>query len=29
MFAQKMLDAGFTGAEIRHMAATLPASLVE
>ena len=29
MFAQKMLDAGFTVAEIRHMAATLPASLVE
>ncbi len=28
MFAQKMLDAGFTAAEIRHMAATLPASLV-
>ena len=29
MFAQKMLDAGFTVAEIRHMSATLPASLVE
>ena len=29
MFAQKMLDAGFTAAEIRRMAATLPASLVE
>ncbi len=29
MFAQKMLDAGFTVAEIHHMAATLPASLVE
>jgi len=29
MFAQKMLDAGFTGGEIRHMAATIPASLVE
>lgn len=29
MFAQKMLDAGFSVAEIRHMAATLPASLVE
>ena len=28
MFAQKMLDEGFTAAEIRHMAATLPASLV-
>ena len=27
MFAQKMLDAGFTVAEIRHMSATLPASL--
>ena len=27
--AQKMLDAGFTVAEIRHMSATLPASLVE
>jgi len=29
LFAQKMLDAGFTVAEINHMAATLPASLVE
>jgi hypothetical protein len=29
MFAQKLLDAGFTAAEIHHMAATLPASLVE
>ena len=29
MFAQKMLDAGFTGEEIHHMAATVPASLVE
>jgi hypothetical protein len=29
MFAQKMLDAGFTVEEIRHMAATIPASLVE
>ena len=29
MFAQTMLDAGFSVAEIRHMAATLPASLVE
>jgi len=28
MFAQKMLDAGFSSAEIRHMAATLPACLV-
>jgi hypothetical protein len=29
MFAQKMLDAGFSVSDIRHMAATLPASLVE
>ena len=29
MFAQKMLDAGFTVEEIGHMAATIPASLVE
>jgi len=29
MFAQKMLDAGFTVEEIRLMAATIPASLVE
>ena len=29
MFAQKMLDAGFTVEEIHHMAATVPASLVE
>jgi len=29
MFAQKMLDAGFSGSDIRHMAATIPASLVE
>jgi Family of unknown function (DUF6282) len=29
MFAQKMLDAGFTGAEVHQMAATIPASLVE
>ena len=29
MFAQKMLDAGFTADEIHHMAATIPASLVE
>jgi Family of unknown function (DUF6282) len=29
MFAQKMLDAGFSVSEIRHMAATIPASLVE
>lgn len=29
MFAQKMLDAGFTTGEIHHMAATIPASLVE
>ena len=29
MFAQKMLDAGFTVEEIRHMAATIPVSLVE
>jgi hypothetical protein len=29
MFAQKMLDAGFTVEQIRHMAATIPASLVE
>lgn len=29
MFAQKMLDAEFSVAEIHHMAATLPASLVE
>ncbi len=28
MFAQKMLDAGFTGEEIRHMSATIPGSLV-
>jgi len=28
-FAQKMLDAGFSGSDIRHMAATIPASLVE
>ena len=29
MFAQKMLDAGFSVSDIRHMAATIPASLVE
>jgi hypothetical protein len=29
MFAQKLLDAGFKVGEIRHMAATIPASLVE
>ena len=29
MYAQKLLDAGFTAAQIHHMAATLPASLVE
>jgi len=29
MFAQKLLDAGFTVAEIHHMAATIPSSLVE
>jgi hypothetical protein len=29
MFAQKMLDAGFKVDEIRHMSATIPASLVE
>jgi len=29
MFAQKMLDAGFSGSDIRQMAATIPASLVE
>jgi hypothetical protein len=29
MFAQKLLDAGFKVEEIRHMAATIPASLVE
>lgn len=29
MFAQKMLDAGFTAAEVHHMAATIPTSLVE
>lgn len=27
-FAQRLLDAGFTGKEINHMAATIPASLV-
>ena len=29
MFAQKMLDAGFSVSDIRHMAATIPASLME
>jgi hypothetical protein len=29
MFAQKMLDAGFSVSDIRQMAATIPASLVE
>jgi hypothetical protein len=29
MFAQKMLDAGFSVSDIRRMAATIPASLVE
>jgi hypothetical protein len=29
MFAQKMLDAGFTAAQIHHMAATIPAGLIE
>jgi len=29
MFAQKMLDAGFSVSDIRHMAVTIPASLVE
>jgi len=29
MFAQKMLDAGFKVEEVNHMAATIPASLVE
>jgi hypothetical protein len=29
MFAQKMLDAGFSVSDIRHMAATIPASLVQ
>jgi Family of unknown function (DUF6282) len=29
MFAQKMLDAGFSVSDIRHMAATIPASLIE
>ncbi len=29
MFAQKMLDAGFSVSDIHHMAATVPASLVE
>jgi hypothetical protein len=29
MFAQRLLDAGFTAAEIRLMAATIPGSLVE
>ena len=29
MFAQKLLDAGFSVSDIRHMAATIPASLVE
>ncbi len=29
MFAQKLLDAGFTATEIRTMAAVVPASLVE
>ena len=28
MFAQKMLDAGFTRAEVRRMAVTNPANLV-
>ena len=28
LFAQKMLDAGFSVSDIRHMAATIPASLV-
>jgi hypothetical protein len=29
MFAQKLLDAGFSSAEVNRMAATIPASLVE
>jgi len=29
MFAQKLLDAGFTAAEIRHMAVTNPAALLD
>jgi len=29
MFAQQLLDAGFTGAEINRMAATIPHSLIE
>ena len=29
MFAQKLLDAGFSAAEIRTMAVEVPASLVE
>jgi hypothetical protein len=29
MYAQRLLDAGFTAAEIQHMAATVPASLLD
>jgi hypothetical protein len=29
MFAERLLDAGFTGAEINRMAATIPAGLIE
>jgi hypothetical protein len=29
MYAQKLLDAGFTVGEINYMSATVPASLIE